>query len=488
MKEFGENCAEFSEAEHLTKVQADKQAAPVLFTRSPTDTCVLPGTEREWEDALHVLSKPKSGRAFGPDAIPSELIAAGQGYRRALGVLCAKVSKQGAPMLWKGGDMAAVPRQPGPLTPSNTRGVLCHSCPGKMYAPMSAGMSQTGAVQGGGTECAIMTRSLFSSWAQLRKLSSAVIFVDIRKAFYSVLVEEVVGPVMGRSDRAKVMARLGWTESERHRFEATLQGRQHETALLGMALDVAAMLADWHQTNWFTVQGAEKRAIHLTGVRPGDPTADVMFAFVFARFHRKLVDRLVKKGLLPAILLHGGQLDASADESEEIHIEPPAYMDDFFLPVVSDTAAGLLPRVALATQVAIETAREHGLQLNMASNKTEAVVDFRGKGRQQVLEGLALEFPGRSVDPNRQGRGWRLAKVGQHVSALGNRGLSWSEARSGARGSSFCRKGGVPGHAQEDPESEASLQDGQGGGRPRGCQLPFALWVWYLAFPQRFGH
>ena len=65
----------------------------------------------------------------------------------------------------------------------------------------------------------------------------------------------------------------------------------------------------------------------------------------------------------------------------------------FFLPVVSDTAAGLLPRVALATQVAIETAREHGLQLNMASNKTEAVVDFRGKGRQQVLEDLALEFP-----------------------------------------------------------------------------------------------
>ena len=31
MKEFGENCAEFSEAEHLVKVQADKQAAPVLL-------------------------------------------------------------------------------------------------------------------------------------------------------------------------------------------------------------------------------------------------------------------------------------------------------------------------------------------------------------------------------------------------------------------------------------------------------------------------
>ena len=54
MKEFGENLAEFSELEHLTKVQADKRAAPVLFTSSPTDTCALPGTECEWEDALHV--------------------------------------------------------------------------------------------------------------------------------------------------------------------------------------------------------------------------------------------------------------------------------------------------------------------------------------------------------------------------------------------------------------------------------------------------
>ena len=170
--------------------------------------------------------------------------------------------------------MAAVPRKQGPFTPSNTRGVLCSSCPGKMYAsvlraaavpwlPMSAGMSQTGAVRGGGAEFAIMTRSLFSSWALLRKLSSAVIYVDIRKVLK--LFEEVVGPVMGRSDRAKVMARLGWTKSEQHQLEATLQVRQHETALPGMAPDVAAMLADWHQTNWFTVQGAEKRALHFTG-------------------------------------------------------------------------------------------------------------------------------------------------------------------------------------------------------------------------------
>ena len=122
----------------MVKVQADKQAAPVLFRRSPTDT---PDTEREWEDALHVLSKPKSGRAFGPDAVSSELIAAGgQGYRRALGVLCAKVSKEGAPMLWKGGDMTDTPRKPEEFLRACSRGALAPvvcwnvadgSCPGR---------------------------------------------------------------------------------------------------------------------------------------------------------------------------------------------------------------------------------------------------------------------------------------------------------------------------------------------------------------------
>ena len=83
MKEFGENCVEFSEAEHHAKVRADKQAAPVELIKRQTDTRALPSTEREWEDALHVLAKPTSGRACGPDAISLELIAAGgQGYRR----------------------------------------------------------------------------------------------------------------------------------------------------------------------------------------------------------------------------------------------------------------------------------------------------------------------------------------------------------------------------------------------------------------------
>ena len=162
------------------------------------------------------------------------------------------------------------------------------------------------------------------------------------------------------------------------------------------------------------------------------------------------------------------QLDASADESEEIHVELPAYVDDFSCQS-SATRPDRLPRV--------ETAREHGLQLNMASNKTEAVVDFRGKGRQQVLEDSAVEFPdvdGQWTPTVKVADGVLLKLVstcrhlGTQASHGARRGPELAARRSAARAS----------HAQEDPESETSLQEGQGGGRPRGCQLPFALWGW----------
>ena len=103
MKEFGENFAEFSEAgTSCVRCVRTSKRPPVDFTRLPTDMRALPSTEREWEDALHILAKPKSGSACGPGAIPSELSAAGgQGYRRGLGGFCV-VSRERAPIAVEG--------------------------------------------------------------------------------------------------------------------------------------------------------------------------------------------------------------------------------------------------------------------------------------------------------------------------------------------------------------------------------------------------
>ena len=106
----------------------------------------------------------------------------------------------------------------------------------------------------------------------------------------------------------------------------------------------------------------------------------------------------------------------------------------------------------------METAREHGLQLNVASNKTEAVVDFRGNGRQQVLEDLSREFP--VVD----GQWTPTAKV---------EGVSLRLVST---------------YRQEDLESEAPLLKGRSGRRACGHWLSVALRGWYMAFLPCYGH
>ena len=160
-------------------------------------------------------------------------------------------------------------------------------------------------------------------------------------------------------------------------------------------------------------------------------------------------------------------------------------MDDFFLPVVS--AADLLPRVALATQVAMETAREHGLQLNMASKKTEGVVDFRGKERQQVLEDLALEFL--VVDgqwtPNvkvAEGIFLRLVSTFRHLGTQASHGATMGQGEVQSSQLVGLPQEGVPGHAQEDFESERCSATLNGYAR----KWSRSLWRW-MVFPNSRG-
>ena len=70
---------------------------------------------------------------------------------------------------------------------------------------------------------------LFLRLAALRRVSAAVLFGDLQKAYYSVLVELATGPLA-----------------------------------------------------WFTVEGSPYYFVHNIGVKPGDPSADVLFAFVFS--------------------------------------------------------------------------------------------------------------------------------------------------------------------------------------------------------------
>ena len=78
------------------------------------------------------------------------------------------------------------------------------------------------------------------------KWSSAVLYVDVRKAFNQVLVE---GRGLGRcflpEERWRVVRRLDWSEEEVDEFEKMVRQHEWELAKLGLPEDVGWSLADW---------------------------------------------------------------------------------------------------------------------------------------------------------------------------------------------------------------------------------------------------
>ena len=167
-------------------------------------------SEFDWLWGLRdALAACKPGRAVGPDAIPVEFTrASGDQYLRLIAQLCQAAGRTGAPFSWRGGTMAAVPRKPAkPLSLSTGRGVLCSSTVGKLYGRClrraavpalvkEAGGTQFGAVPGGGTDLPAVAVQLFLGGAVRRGRTVAAIFTDIKGAFYRILPEIALGPLL----------------------------------------------------------------------------------------------------------------------------------------------------------------------------------------------------------------------------------------------------------------------------------------------------
>ena len=131
--------------------------------------------------------------------------------------------------------MAALPRNAGrPFCRANARGVLCSSCPGKLYAqchrqqlaPLCDAIAfdtQQGGRAGKGVDLASHTVRLFLARARWQGHSAAAVFVDLKSAFYGVLTEEAVGPLHDEGARRSLLARLGLESHDVEDFEQALR-------------------------------------------------------------------------------------------------------------------------------------------------------------------------------------------------------------------------------------------------------------------------
>ncbi len=90
------------------------------------------------------------------------------------------------------------------------------------------------------------------------------------------------------------------------------------------------LFADWHTDNYFSAMHAEGLVQTLTGVRPGDPLADLEFVLVFIVIQRRLLAELDAAGLVVLVPVIGDTLLCDGPVVQR-PVLPSAYVDD--LPV-----------------------------------------------------------------------------------------------------------------------------------------------------------
>ena len=139
-------------------------------------------------------------------------------------------------------------------------------------------------------------------------------------------------------------------------------------------------LQAWHTNTHFRVVGQEDRVHTRIGSRPGDPFADVVFGYVFARILTAVERTLQEIGVLDVILddVQCSLFPPHSQEQVPHLILGPMWMDDACLTVTGTTDAAVEHRAGVAASVLLETCMSHGVTPNLDRGKTELLFIFRG--------------------------------------------------------------------------------------------------------------
>ena len=226
--------------------------------------------------------------------------------------------------------------------------------------------------------------------AKRMKMSHAMIFLDLREAFYRVLRPLAVGGTIPDALLASVAERLRLPGEALSDLHALLRAPP-STEAAQMPSHLRRALLALHTNTHFRVPGQQDRIHTRIGSRPGDPLADVIFGYMFARILTTVEQRLLDLGLLETI--EGpdstGLFPHLASESMVQHtFLGPTWMDDLCVTASSATAHGLESKAGAAAGILLETCTSYGVSPNLDRGKSEILFSFRGPGSR----GLRLKY------------------------------------------------------------------------------------------------
>ena len=360
----------------------------------------------------------KSGKAFGPDMIPTDLLrGAPAAAAKTLYSLILKSTVFGAdPLQWRGGMVKPIRKKGNPKSAANWRNILISSMPGKIAHSivrvslnrayqLRHDTSQYGGVKGASISVPTIALRTFQSFCRQKQISHAFLFVDGMEAFYRTIRELCIS----MPDLETLQSRLE-KEGRHPNLIATILTHASEASAVHrhqVTPHLEAVLASMHQQTWFYVQGEAEFLCHTgMGSRPGDPVADILFNMLMKRVIENIRARLDEAGYSNRVLLspEGYMPDHIRPTTPiEVPFDAQAWVDDLIYMVIADDPQTLLDDLASIISIVQHELLTMGITMNLQQGKSEALVSLHGKHSRIIKRRLHIDDAGMIIFNNQTG-------------------------------------------------------------------------------------
>ena len=339
-----------------------------------------------------LLAGLKRDKVPGPNQIPPALLkAGGEAMARHLTILFAKASAAAAePLLWKGGTLVPLWKgKESPNLPHAYRSIFVSNYSTKLYHQFvrqhlvalwepQADHLQCGGRKGIGVDLAHMVVQCQQSWAASHALPSAILFIDLRAAFYTVIRQSFTNMPSRNQAFMDAMTKLGFSQPE---VAKLLRFAEQESVTDGLPNHLQRILHDMMTNTFFTIQGLPDPCCTHRGTRPGDPVADILFNMCMTKLLVHFRSNMAEACEVPWL----GADAPIQDFTQAATLPREGYVDVTF---VDDCAllihAATNKRIEQIVKVMVESfdtaASARGLQVNFDRGKTELLWNIIGKG------------------------------------------------------------------------------------------------------------
>ena len=329
-------------------------------------------------------------KAPGPDGLSSNVCRYGAAALspHLHGVMLKAFLSAVEPCRYKGGFLIPIWKQKGPQNRADSyRGILLSETYGKVYHAWlrrrllptmlhRRALGQIGGLPSQQTVSGIQLLRLHGRLGKAKKLSTAVIFVDLRSAFHHLLREFVFNDdaPMNFDELREVLDPLD--------FDLQTLAEELQKATQQQPDDIPPALrrclADAHRNTWFQLHQHGPLATETRrGTRPGSPLADIGFNLLMANLVKQLQDQLSSCAAY-----------CQGHEALGVPVPPVTWVDDLAVPLTTQQPDLLQPLVQEVTATLHTLFQRYGLSLNMQKGKTEVVMMYRGKNANRCRSAL----------------------------------------------------------------------------------------------------